>query len=49
MIDEILKEIGAPTMQGFKLALGRLLKGGEVNPELLATCCQEIVDTQKSV
>jgi len=49
MIDEILKEIDVPTMQGFKLALGRVLKGGEVNPELLATCCQEIVDTQKSV
>ena len=49
MIDEILKEIDVPTMQGFKLAIGRTLKGGEVNPELLASCCQEIVDTQKSV
>jgi len=49
MIDEILKAIDVPTMQGFKLALGRVLKGGEVNPELLALCCQEIVDTQKSV
>ncbi len=49
MIDEILKEIDVPTMQGFKLALGRVLKGGEINPELLAMCCQEIVDTQKSV
>lgn len=49
MIDEILKEIDVPTMQGFKLALGRVLKSGEINPEHLATCCQEIVDTQKSV
>ncbi|MCW8906733.1 MAG: hypothetical protein OQL28_05760 [Sedimenticola sp.] len=49
MIDEILKPIDVPTMQGFKLALGRVLKSGEVNPVLLATCCQEIVDTQKSV
>ena len=49
IIDDILIEIDVPTMQGFKLALGRVLKGGEINPELLATCCQEIVDTQKSV
>lgn len=49
MIDDILKEIDVPTMQGFKLAFSRVLKGGEVKPELLATCCQEIVNTQKSV
>ena len=49
MIDEILKEIDVPTLHGFKLALGRVLKGGEVKPDLLASCCQEIVDTQKTV
>ena len=49
MIDEILSEIEVPTMQGFKLAFGRAIKSGEVNPDLLVTCCDEIVDTQKSV
>ena len=34
IIDDILIEIDVPTMQGFKLALGRVLKGGEINPEL---------------
>ncbi|MET0082689.1 MAG: hypothetical protein ABW079_06715 [Sedimenticola sp.] len=49
MVDGILKEMDVPSMQSFKLALGRVLKGGEVNPELLATCCKEIVNTQKTV
>jgi hypothetical protein len=49
MIDEILKCIDVPNLQGFKLALGRVLKGGEVDPNLLASCCQEIVGTQKTV
>jgi len=49
MIDQILNEMDVPSMQGFKMALGRVLKSGEVNPEQLATCCKEIVDTQKSV
>ena len=49
MVDGILKEISIPTIHGFKLAIGRVLKGGKVNPELLLSCCQEIVDTQKSV
>jgi hypothetical protein len=49
MVDAVLKEINTPSLQAYKLAIGRVLKGGEVDPELLNTCCQEIVDTQKTV
>ena len=49
MIDGLLKEVDVPTLHGYKLAVGRVLKGGEVDPELLDTCCKEIVATQKSV
>jgi hypothetical protein len=49
IIDDMLRSIDVPTLQGFKLAFGRILKGGEINPNLLATCCREIVDTQKTV
>lgn len=48
MIDDILLEIGVPSFQAFKLALGRVLKSGQVDPKLLAECCQEIVATQSS-
>lgn len=49
MIDEVLSEIGVPTFQAFKMAVGRVLKSGQVDPHLLNSCCQEIVATQSSV
>ncbi|MEO6049726.1 MAG: hypothetical protein ABIP78_00130 [Pyrinomonadaceae bacterium] len=49
MIDEVLSEIGVPTFQAFKVALGRVLKSGQVDPNLLVSCCREIVATQSSV
>ena len=49
MVDEILKEMDVPTMRGFKLAFGRVIKGGRVDPVSLRSCCQEIVRTQKSL
>jgi hypothetical protein len=48
-IDDILNIIETPSLQTYKLALGRVFKGGDVNPKLLYTCCKEIVDTQKTV
>lgn len=49
MTDEVLGQIDVPSLQGFKLALGRALKLDDVDTELLASCCREIVSTQKSV
>jgi hypothetical protein len=49
MIDEVLAEVGVPSMHGFKLAVGNVLKSGQVDPQLLASCCKEIVETQESV
>jgi len=33
MVDDALKEIDLPTLQGYKLALGRVIKRGQINPE----------------
>lgn len=49
MIDGVLVEIGVPSMHGFKIAFGNVLKSGQVDPQLLASCCNEIVETQTSV
>lgn len=49
MLDPVLNEIGVPSLQAFKLALGRVLKSGQVDPKLLAECCNAIVATQKTV
>jgi len=49
LLDPVLNEIGVPSLQAFKLALGRVLKSGQVDPKLLAECCNAIVATQKTV
>lgn len=49
LIDIALKSVPVPSMQSFKLAVGRILKGGQVDPALLSQCCKEIVATQTAV
>lgn len=48
MIEDAMKDVDPPSIHGFRLAVGRVVKGGEINPELLLKCCEEIVATQKS-
>ena len=45
-IDHALRDIPVPSFETYKLALGKVLIGGQVNPELLRTCCYEIVKKQ---
>lgn len=49
MIDKELKLIGVPTMHSFKLAAGRVLSSGQVDPAALSTSCEAIVGTQQAV
>ena len=49
LIDNVIKEIETPTLHAFKLAVGRIIKGGSVDPDLLFKCCREIVDTQQKI
>lgn len=49
MLDGVLTEIGVPTLQAFKLAIGRVMKSGQVDPRLLEKCCKDIVATQATV
>lgn len=49
MVDDALKAVGVPSMQAFKIAAGRVLKSGQVDPTLLRRCCEEIVATQATV
>lgn len=49
MVEDALRTIGVPSMQAFKMAVGRVLKSGQVDPALLRRCCEEIVATQATV
>lgn len=49
MIDNALTFVEVPSLQAFKLAVGRVVKGGQIEPSALAACCREIVATQKTV
>ena len=49
MIDSALKGIPVPSIQSFKLAVGRIVKGGQINPSLLEQCCKDIVSTQGTI
>lgn len=49
MIDEALANTGVPTMHKYKLALGRVFKGGQIDPKKLGACCADIVVTQKKI
>jgi hypothetical protein len=49
MVNEAMQTFGLPSVQSFKLAVGRVLQGGQVDPELLSDCCKAIVATQKAI
>lgn len=49
MIDVAIQTVSVPTIQAFKLAVGRIVKGGQIDPSLLNQCCKEIVATQGAV
>jgi hypothetical protein len=49
MIDEIFNKIDSPTLHSFKLAIGRIIKGRDVNPDLLLETCKQIVATQQTI
>lgn len=49
LIDDGFRDVHSPSLHGFKLAVGRVLTGGEVSPIELRDCCHEIVATQKAV
>lgn len=49
MIDTVLQSVAVPSIHAFKLAVGRILKGGQIDPNLLKNCCKEIVATQSTV
>lgn len=49
LIDNALKDVDIPSLPAYKSAVNRILKGGQIDPELLGTCCQKIINTQKTV
>ena len=49
LLEGVFRELDAPSLQSFKLALGRIFKSEQVSPDQLRNCCNAIVDTQKSV
>lgn len=49
LIDQALRELDIPSLQGFKIAVGRALKSGQVDPERFVACCKAIVGSQKTV
>jgi len=49
MIDAALQAVDIPTIHAFKLAVGRITRGGQIDPSLLNKCCKEIVATQGAV
>jgi len=49
MVNSAIRGVSVPSFPAFKLALGRVLKGGWVDPEKLKECCYDIVKTQKTI
>ena len=49
LVDDGLRKVDVPSLHGFKLAVGRVMNGGEVNPQELRECCHAIVATQNAV
>ncbi|GAA5445811.1 hypothetical protein Misp06_04016 [Microbulbifer sp. NBRC 101763] len=49
MIDKVFRSYDVPSLQSFKLAVGRVVKAQEVDTDLLIDCCRKIVNTQKTV
>ncbi|WP_444885026.1 hypothetical protein [Microbulbifer sp. PSTR4-B] len=49
MVDKVLRSYDVPSLQSFKLAVGRVMKAQEIDIDLLIDCCKKIVDTQKTV
>ncbi len=49
MVDKVLRSYDVPSLQSFKLAVGRVMKAQEIDTDLLIDCCKKIVDTQKTV
>jgi hypothetical protein len=49
MVDDVFSKIQVPSLQGYKLAIGRVLKGGYVDHLLLENSCNEIIATQQVV
>lgn len=49
MINSTLSGMKVPSMQAYKLAVGRVLKDGKIDAGRLYRCCQDIVATQTNV
>lgn len=49
MIDRLFQELEVPSLQAFKLAVGRVVSQQLVDPSRLQTICQDVVATQKTV
>lgn len=49
MIDRLLSELDVPTLQAFRMAVGRLLKRGEEAANQILNAARRIVQTQKTV
>ena len=49
LIDDELRYMDIPSLQAFKNAVGRIVRGGQVNPGSLEQCCKDIVTTQSFV
>lgn len=49
MIEEIFKSLETPSIHAFKLAVGKILAGGDIDPIQLQEVCTAIVSTQKVV
>ena len=49
LIDAEMRYMDLPSLQAYKNAVGRVVRGGQVNPSGLLDCCNDIVATQKQV
>ena len=48
-VSAVFSQIEVPSLHAFKLAFGRIIKAGNIDVESLATCCKDMVGTQKTV
>ncbi len=49
LVDDELRYMDIPSLQAFKNALGRVIRGGQIDPYQLQACCKDIVATQKTI